>query len=246
MRFEWATSIPKPQWETYLGALKAMRAAGIPYMLGGAFALAAFTGRWRDTKDIDLYVHPGDRDRAVTVLTKAGFSDYYDRLPYDRKWIYRSIRFEVIVDIIWAMANQRAQVDPIWFERAGRGKINGVALPVLPPEEFLWCKLYILQRDHCDWTDIVNLLYAVGPVLDWQHLLARVGREDEPLLRGLLNVYSWLCPAEAIRLPEWLWERLKMVPPSPPEQPPAFDHIRLLDSRAWFVARLARGEKLAL
>ena len=81
--------------------------------------------------------------------------------------------------------------------------VRGEALAVVPREEFLWCKLYILQRDHCDWTDVFNLLYAVGPQLDWEHLLTRL-EEDWPLLKGVLTVYGWLCPKQAKRLPESL------------------------------------------
>ena len=54
-------------------------------------------------------------------------------------------------------------------------------MKVLPLEEFLWCKMYIMQRDHCDWTDVFNLLYAIGERLDWKHLIERL-EEDVPLL----------------------------------------------------------------
>ena len=84
------------------------------------------------------------------------------------------------MDIIWAMANQRAQVDNLWFKRACSISIRGENLKVLPLEELVWCKLYIVQRDHCDWTDVFNLIYAIGPQLDWKHLIERAG-EDVPL-----------------------------------------------------------------
>jgi hypothetical protein len=211
-------------------------------MLGGGFALAAFTGRWRDTKDIDFYIKPEDRDAVVTTLTKVGFADYFSRRTYDRKWIYRSVKSDVIVDIIWSMANQRAQVDPIWFERAGSVTIRGEKILTVPLEEFLWCKLYIIQRDHCDWTDLFNLLYAVGDRIDWRHLFARL-EEDLPLLKALLTAYCWLCPDRARQLPDWLWRHLRL--PSPISlPPPGRDRIRLLDSRAWFSAFHPKNKKL--
>jgi hypothetical protein len=46
-------------------------------MLGGAFAMAAYTGRWRNTKDMDLFVLPSQRDAMVQLLTELGFQDYY-------------------------------------------------------------------------------------------------------------------------------------------------------------------------
>src|SRR3989440_7110843 len=160
--FRWADAISEEEWDIYRSALAALRSTGVPFLLGGGFALATFTGRWRDTKDIDFYVHPRDRKRAVSALTQAGFADYYATRSYDRKWIYRSTRSGVIVDIIWSMANQRAQVDDQWFAHAQPVVIRGQELKVVPLEEFLWCKLYIIQRDHCDWTDIFNVMCTSG------------------------------------------------------------------------------------
>jgi hypothetical protein len=245
LRFRWAAAISTAEWHVYRAAIRAVQATGMPFMLGGGFALAAFTGRWRDTKDIDFYIRSEHRDVVTSALAQAGFEDYFRRLPYDRKWIYRSIRSNVIVDIIWSMANQRAQVDPVWFERAGSVSLRGEKLQVVPLEELIWCKLYILQRDHCDWTDILNLLYAVGSEIDWAHLLDRL-EDDTPLLKGVLSVFGWLCPRGVLELPPSLWERLEMRPPPREPQPPSQDRIRLLDSRCWFAALQPEGGKLGI
>src|ERR1041385_5422288 len=136
LKFRWAEAISNEDWEVYRAAIKTLLAAEIPFMLGGGFALATFTGRWRDTKDIDFYIHAYDAQAAVAALTRAGFADYYAQRAYDRKWIYRSTRSGVIVDIIWSMANQRAQVDDLWFQHASPILIRGEKLHVLPLEEF--------------------------------------------------------------------------------------------------------------
>jgi hypothetical protein len=243
LKFRWADAVSPGDWQTYCLAIKALRAEGIPFMLGGGFALATFTGRWRDTKDIDFYIHPRDRDRATKALTQAGFKDYFESRAYDRKWIYRSTRSGVIVDMIWAMANQRAQVDNLWFKRARTISVRGESLKVIPMEEFMWCKLYIIQRDHCDWTDVFNLLYAIGGRLDWKHLLGRL-EEDILLLKGLLLVYAWLCPSAAGELPAWLWRRLNLPAGGGARHDPERDHIRLLDSRHWFAALQPDTQKL--
>lgn len=243
LEFRWAAAILEEEWSLYRSAMEAVRAEKVPLILGGGFALAAYTGRWRDTKDIDFYIVPGDREKAVDALVQAGFKDYYEQRPYDRNWIHRSIRNDVIVDLIWAMANQRAQVDEIWFKRAPELTLRNQRLLVLPAEEFVWCKLYIIQRDHCDWTDIFNLLYVSGPELDWNHLIWRVG-EDLQLLKGLIMTFSWLCPDQAARLPRALWYRLDLSPPGPDLPPPTRDRIRLLDSRHWFAGLEPKGKKL--
>jgi len=244
LQFEWAETISSDQWEVYRTAIHTMREAGIPFLLGGGFALAIYTGRWRNTKDIDFYIRKHDRQKAVATLTKAGFADYFSKLHYDRKWIYRSTRSGVIVDIIWAMANQRAETDELWFQNATPAAVRGESLHVVPMEEFLWCKVYILQRDHCDWTDVFNLLYAAGEQIDWNHLLGRLGGDDL-LLKGLLSVYDWLCPRRAAKLPIWLRKRLKLGPPQVPGRT-KWNRIRLLDSRGWFAAELPERRPLEI
>src|SRR5436190_23322201 len=98
---EWAIHIPDSEWAIYERAISALRTTGRPFMLAGAFSLASYTGRWRNTKDIDFYVLPRDREPMIEALTAAGFADYYDKLPYVRHWIYRAYKDDCIVDIIW-------------------------------------------------------------------------------------------------------------------------------------------------
>src|SRR4051812_41167440 len=89
-KFRWTKGIPEHEWALYARAIRHLRAAKIPFLVGGGFAFAAYTGRWRDTKDIDFYIDPKDRERTIRALSAAGFDDYFGQLPYDRKWIYRS------------------------------------------------------------------------------------------------------------------------------------------------------------
>src|SRR5581483_4753295 len=200
----WQERIPDEQRALYEQVVSETRARGIPIAFGGAFAAAVYKGQWRDTKDMDLYVLPEDREEMIEVLTVCGMRDYFDLLPYDRRWIYRGYSDGIIVDIIWGMANQRATVDGRSLETGPRVEFGGEMVNVLPPEEMIWSKLYVMQRERCDWPDILNLIHAVGPVMDWQHLLQRVG-EDAPLLRGVLSVFQWVAPERKADLPKWIW-----------------------------------------
>jgi hypothetical protein len=230
----WTNKIPDEEWAIYHSAVDVLRSTGKPFMLAGAFSLASYTGFWRNTKDLDFYVLPEDRDAIVEALTRAGFTDYYDTLPYVRHWIYRAHKGDCIVDIIWAMANQRAQVDSEWFERAPEVTVRGEVLRVVPAEELLWCKLYVLQKDRCDWGDVINLIHSLGGDLDWEHLVERLDG-DVPLLSGLLNIYCWLCPGTLLELPPRLRD---VLPHCGAPNRPLVDrsHIDWIDSRPWFIA----------
>jgi hypothetical protein len=226
--------IPAEEWAVYREVVRQARDQGIRFAFGGAFATAEYTGEIRNTKDFDIYIRPVDREPMIRVMAEAGLTDYFDRLPYDRSWIYRGSRGDVIVDAIWAMANHRAQVDESWLSRGPEVSILGERLRALPVEELIWSKLYVLQRSRCDWIDVLNLIDARAGSIDWDHLLDRLA-EDAPLLSGALAVFAWLAPDRAGQIPRPTWSRLGLRPPEArdtAELGPS--RANLLDSRPWF------------
>jgi Uncharacterised nucleotidyltransferase len=241
----WSAGIPDQQWLIYSEALDKAAEQGIPFALGGAFAVAALTGFWRDTKDLDIYVLPEYRDRLIEVLSNLGFSDYYDTKPYDRWWIYRAVRGEIIVDVIWAMANHRAQIDELWMS-GPEIEIRGRRLRVLPAEAVLWDKLYIMQRERCDWPDVMNLLYWTAADVDWEYLLERMGN-DRPLMAAALTIFRWISPGRAALLPSWIWDYLEVPANSAAVNGPQIDRERaeLLDRRPWYGPDRAGSVKAA-
>lgn len=68
--------------------------------------------------------------------------------------------------------------------------------------------------------------------LDWQRLLDRLG-DDAPLLRAVLTVLEWLCPAMVRELPQWLWQALEDAERAAPASAGP-RHADLLDRRSWF------------
>jgi hypothetical protein len=230
----WAGEIPDAQWRVYRSVLEGARSAGIPVAFGGAFALAAYTGELRNTKDFDLYVLPEDRHAVVDAMTRAGLVDLYDRAPYDRAWIYRASQDDSVVDAIWAMANLRTLVDEDWLTRGPELDVRGERLRPIPAEELIWSKLYVVQRERSDWFDVFNLLDATAPRLDWDRLLARLG-PDLPLLAGALAVFGWLAPARATQVPPRVWTALGVrAPEGAPDRHVTRSRADLLDSRPWF------------
>lgn len=225
----WSERLPPEQRELYARVMGQARQRGLKFAIGGGFASNAYSGLWRNTKDLDLFVREADHERFVTLLSDLGLRDYYDQKPYDRSWIYRGCIGDQIVDIIWQMANHRAAVDEFWINCGPSMELEGEMFHVIPPEETLWTKLYVLQRERCDWPDALNLVGSVGPYLDWRRLMERVG-EDAPLLSAVLSVFAWVCPHRARQLPEWLWSRLQLPAPANGEAKP-----QLLDSRPWMI-----------
>lgn len=232
------------KWAIYREVLKMAEQRRIPFAVGGGTATMVYTGRPRQSKDIDLFLPPDRREQLIQVTRECGLQDLYDEQPYDRAWIYRAHDGAAIVDIIWSMANYRSQVDAAWIEDGPEIELDGVRVHLVPAEETLWCKLYILQRDRCDWPDAFNILHTVGPELDWERVICRL-EADTPLLAGVLSVFAWLCPDRARDLPRSLWSRLKVEYPPPSTDRSAGDRVRLLDSRPWFGPEVPGPERLS-
>jgi hypothetical protein len=194
----------------------------------------------RPSKDLDLYVLPQQKDRLIGVLLDLGLQDYYDKSPYDRSWIFRSTKNDEIVDVIWTMANHRTEVDQNWIRCGPEVEFGGERIKLIPVEELIWSKLYVLQRDRSDWPDVINLIDRSLHTIDWHRLFDRLG-EDAPLLASVLGVYGWLRPEQIEHLPEWL--RAKVYAPFKPADPNLTKRrAALIDSRPWLLATQHNGD----
>jgi hypothetical protein len=234
--------IPERQWAFYDDVLATARETGRPFAIGGAMAWATYSGYYRNTKDIDLYIPERDKQIFIDAVTKIGTKDYFETLQYDRGWIYRSTRDDCIADLIWAMANYVRPLDDDYFKAETTLLLHGNRYPVLPAEELIMNKLYIMQRKRCDWFDVFNLLYYMEGKLDWDRLIAKMG-ENAILLGSVLRVFAWLCPGRVKTFPESLWRKLNL--PIPPGDGPEIveQRVRYLDSRPWFLPALKPGEE---
>jgi hypothetical protein len=231
----WSHRLPDEEWEIYQRVMQEARALGATFAFGGAFATAVYTGELRNTKDFDFYVLPADREAMIEATVHSGLTDHFERLNYDRSWIYRASDGDVLVDVIWAMANHRTDVDASWLSRGPLVEIRGERIRAIPIEELIWSKLYVLQRERTDWGDVLNLIAAQAASINWSHLLARLG-PDAPLLAAVLGVFAWLTPSRAQAIPITVWQRLGLDAPEPAPDNQADTRARaaLIDSRPWF------------
>ncbi|MFI5200972.1 MAG: hypothetical protein ACHQNE_01115 [Candidatus Kapaibacterium sp.] len=234
--------LPEHQWAFYDDVLAAARGTGKPFALGGALAWATYCGHYRNTKDIDLYVPLESKQDFIDAVTTIGAADYYNTLTYDRGWIYRSTRDGCIADLIWAMANYVRPIDEDYFNGETTLALRGNSYRVLPAEELILNKLYIMNRTRCDWFDVFNLLYMTNGALDWDRLIAKLG-DDKILLGSVLRIFAWLCPGRVELFSSDLWEKLAILKPDGNGPEVVERRINYLDSRPWFVPTLKPGER---
>ena len=199
--------------ECYCTALRALAGAGVEVLVGGAYALAPAGWVVRDTKDLDLFLRRADRDRALAALTAAG---YQAGVTYPH-WLAKAARGDYFIDLIYNSGNGVAPVDDVWFRHATPGVVCGVPVRLCPPEEAVWQKAFIMERNRFDGADINHVLRAAGDRLDWRRLLDRFGPHWRVLL-GHVVLFGYVFPSDRDRVPAWVTDellaRLRDEPPT--------------------------------
>lgn len=187
----------------YRHVLQTLQAGGVPFLVGGAYAFAAYTGIQRSTKDLDLFIRHADLPRAASVLTAAGY-EVRDTHPH---WLAKTHAGADFVDLIHGAGNGIAVVDDEWFEHAVPATLLGVQAGLTPVEESIWSKAFIMERERYDGADIAHLLLARAETIDWHRLLRRFGVHWRVLLAHLV-LFGFVYPDERARLPSKLIDRM--------------------------------------
>src|SRR5438309_11526204 len=154
----------------YKEALALLHETGTHFMLGGAFAMFHYTGIYRDTKDLDIFCKPSDYPRILKHFAERG----YRTELYDVRWLCKVFKGEYFIDIIFDTVNNICRVDDSWFEHAHAARFVGVDIQLLPPEELVWCKLFVLNRERYDGADVNHILLKTGKDFNWDRLLFRL------------------------------------------------------------------------
>ena len=192
-----------PESTFYRRVLQALSESGVPVLVGGAYALAIYTGIERRTKDFDLFLRDADYDRAAQVLAAAG---YVVELKFPH-WLGKAHAGSSCVDLIFNSGNGLTRVDDAWFERAIDADVLGVSVKIVPIEEMIWSKSFIMERERYDGADVAHLLRACADALDWSRLLHRMGPNWRVLLSHLV-LFGFIYPGERAQVPAWVMDRL--------------------------------------
>jgi hypothetical protein len=205
----------------YRDVLQTLNAAGVPYLVGGAFAFACYTGIERNTKDLDLFIHRRDYERVGQALKAGG---YEAEMTYSH-WLAKIHRGDTYVDLIFSSGNAVAEVDDEWFEHAHHAEVLGLPVLISPPEEMIWSKGFIMERERYDGADVAHLIHAWHARMDWHRLLRRFGPHWRVLFTHLV-LFGFIYPAERDRVPAWVMgECLQRLRQDLLSHPPADDRL---------------------
>lgn len=199
-----APDAPSPQAEEfYAEVLRELAGTGIPFLLAGAYALAAYTGLRRPTKDMDIFCTAGDFLRVLDHFRQRG-----DEIEIeDERWIGKVKRGPLFFDVIFASGNGTMPVNEEWFAQARQAEVFGVPVRLVSPTELVWSKMFIQLRHRFDGPDIMHVILRQHEHMDWKRLLAHMEPHWELLLAHLVT-FRWIYPSERNAVPRWLMEEL--------------------------------------
>lgn len=82
----------------YVSAMAVLNTAGIPFLVGGAYAFSHYAGIDRHTKDFDIFVKKEDADRVLEALRRELNCKIDRTFPH---WLYKAILGANFIDIIF-------------------------------------------------------------------------------------------------------------------------------------------------
>jgi hypothetical protein len=195
--------VESPSHSFYRDALDLLTRARIPFLVGGAFAFVHQTGIDKSTKDLDIFVRPGDVPRVLETCRKAG----YEADIVFSHWLAKIKAAEGFIDVIFSSGNGIATVDDGWFAHSREVDLLGLPVRIAPVEESVWSKAFVMERERYDGADVVHILVSHGDTLDWARLIERFGPHWRVLLSHVV-LFGFIYPSHRSRVPGWVVEEL--------------------------------------
>lgn len=188
----------------YEEALEGLIESGVNFMMGGGFALYQYTGIERDMKDLDVFCKASEYPKIMKHFAAKGFQTELT----DVRWLAKVFDGPHYIDIIFDTVNNICRVDDSWYEHATEADFGDVRVKVIPPEELMWCKIYVQNRERYDGSDVNHLILKWGKKLDWKRLLFRMDPHWHLLLTQVLQ-FQFVYPSDFHDIiPRWLFEEL--------------------------------------
>jgi hypothetical protein len=195
---------PPPEAEAfYAESLRLLAESGIPFLLSGTYAVTAYTGLVRPTKDLDVFCKAGDYPKILAYFQQRGYRTEVE----DERWIAKVFQGERFFDVIFNMSNGTLQITDEWFQGTDTIEVYGTRAKITPPTELIWSKVFIQDRYRYDGADVAHVILKQADAIEWKRLLSYMEPYWEVLLNHLLN-FRFIYPTKRELVPKWLMEEL--------------------------------------
>jgi len=186
----------------YTYALKKLKESGVPFLVGGTYALTLHTGLRRDTKDLDIFCKASDYPAILNVFEKDGF-----KAVIDERWLLKLYKGNDFIDVIFSTVNGLVPVDDSWFKNNPVVELFGSKVKIIRADDMIWSKSFRQERHKYDGPDINHLLLKKPKEIDWNRLMTRMEPYWEILFAHLLN-FRFVYPGYRQNIPKWVMEEL--------------------------------------
>jgi hypothetical protein len=157
-------------------------------------------------EDLHLFMRRDDWPGAEAALNRAGI----DTQVAFSHWLARARDGDRTVDIVYNGGNGLTPVDARWFDHVLFDEVVGMKVRLCPPEELIWSKAFVMDRERFDGADVLHLVRARHG-LDWDRLLELFERYPRVLLAHLV-LFGFVYPGGSDTVPPWvlahLWSRI--------------------------------------
>jgi hypothetical protein len=180
-------SAPPENLHSLLATMKragaALRDAGVDHMLGGGLAIWARGGPPSD-HDVDLLVRQEDADRALEVLSAAGFRP--EKPP--EQWLYKAWDGENLVDLVFHPAG--GPIGDAHFARATELEVSAHRMLVASIDDVLVTKLLAITEQDPDYRVVLEVARALREQVSWRSVARRTS--DSPFARAFFELAEGL------------------------------------------------------
>ena len=188
----------------YKKALELLNTTHIPFMIAGTYAFTEYTGIRRPTKDLDIFCKTSDYPKIINFFAKEG----YEVEITDDRWLAKIYKQKYYVDVIYGTIGNVWRVDDSWFEHTlKKTMFRDVTVKLVPPEEFVWTKLFMQDRNKYEAADVNHIIIKMRKNFDWKRLLFRMETHWELLFAQILS-FRFVYPSERYIIPGWLLTEL--------------------------------------
>jgi hypothetical protein len=164
-------------------AAAALRAADVPFLLGGSLASWARGGP-ETRHDLDLMIKREDVERAVAALTDGGLRA--EDPP--EEWLVKTWDGDVLVDLIFAPKGLTVDDDVI--ARGEEMPVLSMQMRVMALEDVLITKLMAITEHHLRYESPLAIARALREQVDWAQV--RAATASSPFARAFFVLLEGL------------------------------------------------------
>ena len=168
-----------------------LKAAEIPFALGGSFAVYAHGGHSSD-HDVDFLIREQDKDRSLEELAAVGFE--VEQPPED--WLVKVYDDGRMVDLIYRPVE--SPVTDATLADAETLSVESINMPVASATQLMIHKLLSYTQHYCDFATGLPVARSLREQIDWD----RVRREtaESPYAEAFLVLLDRLDVVPSLEL----------------------------------------------